>query len=249
MSRQEFISPDGLRLDGRRPQELRRFECKLGVFQSDDGEVDGSAYLEQGNTKIICIVAGPKEASAFGGDTDRLTVSCELSVARFSSMERLRRSGKGGKRSRELELAIEQTFNGAILTHLYPRTKVNIYIEILQSDGGIRAAAINAASLALISSGVPMKDIVAACSASILDGQPVIDLNYMEEGSGGPNLVVSTLPSSKKLVGIHMESRVHSTKFPQVLNMAIQGCLESARLMQKALRADAEVKIGRLNVT
>ena len=47
----------GLRVDGRRPPELRKLQCKLGVFQ----QADGSAFLEQGNTKVLATVYGPHD--------------------------------------------------------------------------------------------------------------------------------------------------------------------------------------------
>lgn len=53
----EYISPEGLRIDGRRPDELRKIKCKLGVLS----RADGSAYLEQGNTKVIVAIYGPRE--------------------------------------------------------------------------------------------------------------------------------------------------------------------------------------------
>lgn len=49
----------GLRVDGRRPHELRKVKCQLGVFQ----QADGSAFLEQGNTKVFATVYGPHDVS------------------------------------------------------------------------------------------------------------------------------------------------------------------------------------------
>ena len=51
------MSAAGLRTDGRRPKEIRRIRCRLGLF----ARVDGSAYFEQGNTKVIAVVYGPRE--------------------------------------------------------------------------------------------------------------------------------------------------------------------------------------------
>lgn len=51
------LSDQGLRLDGRRPDEIRKLCSKLGVFS----QADGSAYLEQGNTKVLAAVYGPHE--------------------------------------------------------------------------------------------------------------------------------------------------------------------------------------------
>lgn len=52
-----LISDQGLRLDGRKPTELRQLRCKLGVFS----QADGSAYIEQGNTKVLAAVYGPHQ--------------------------------------------------------------------------------------------------------------------------------------------------------------------------------------------
>lgn len=55
----ELLSKIGLRLDGRRAEELRQIRCKLGVFS----EPDGSAYIEQGLTKVLAAVYGPHQVS------------------------------------------------------------------------------------------------------------------------------------------------------------------------------------------
>ena len=56
----ELISPEGLRIDGRRPNEIRRLKCEMGLFE----RADGSAYFEQGNTRVLCAVYGPREVRA-----------------------------------------------------------------------------------------------------------------------------------------------------------------------------------------
>lgn len=53
----ELLSDQGFRIDGRKPGELRRIQCRLGVFS----QADGSAYIEQGNTKVLAAVYGPHE--------------------------------------------------------------------------------------------------------------------------------------------------------------------------------------------
>lgn len=53
----ELLSPEGFRIDGRRPNELRKIRCKIGVF----AKADGSSYFEQGNTKVLATVFGPRE--------------------------------------------------------------------------------------------------------------------------------------------------------------------------------------------
>ena len=52
-----LLSEDGFRCDGRRPTELRQLSCKMGVYK----QADGSAYIEQGETKVLATVYGPHE--------------------------------------------------------------------------------------------------------------------------------------------------------------------------------------------
>ncbi len=83
-----------LRLDGRRWNELRRLHAQI----STQASADGSSYLEMGNTKIICTVAGPAEVRGAGGrregaERDNAVVVVEVGVAGFAGVERKRRRG------------------------------------------------------------------------------------------------------------------------------------------------------------
>lgn len=89
-----FLS--NLRLDGRRWNELRRLSGQL----STQASADGSSYLEMGNTKVICTIAGPAEGRRTGGgregNDERATVEVEVQIAGFSGLER-RKKVKGDR--------------------------------------------------------------------------------------------------------------------------------------------------------
>lgn len=134
MSRnKELISKIGLRLDGRRAGELRRVRCKLGVFS----EPDGSAYLEQGLTKVLAAVYGPHEVR--GGRSkalhDMAVVNCQFSMAVFSTGERKKRP-RGDRKSSEMSIHLRQALLAAISTELYPWSQIDVYVEVLHADGG-----------------------------------------------------------------------------------------------------------------
>jgi exosome complex component RRP41 len=78
-----------LRLDGRRWNELRRLHAQI----STQAAADGSSYLEMGNTKVICTVAGPAEGRRVGGGGGggEASIQVEISIAGFSGVERKRR--------------------------------------------------------------------------------------------------------------------------------------------------------------
>lgn len=230
----EYLSPEGLRVDGRRPNELRKLTCKLGVLN----QADGSAFLEQGNTKILASVYGPHDMNRRSQALhDRAFINCQFSMATFSTSER-RRQPRGDRRSVEVSLALKGIFEEAILIELFPQSMIDIYVQVLQSDGGNKCACINAATMALIDAGIPMKDFVCATSAGYIEDCPVLDLNYLEETSGGPDLTIATLPKSGKLIYIQMDAKLHADNLTIVLDTAVQGSKQVHTILDRVVKGN-----------
>ncbi|NWH71670.1 EXOS4 protein, partial [Piaya cayana] len=127
MAAPELLSDEGFRADGRRPGELRKVRARMGIFS----QADGSAYIEQGNTKALAVVYGPHElrGSRWKAHPERALVNCQFSLATFSAGERRRRP-HGDRASGELALMLKETFEAAILTHLFPRSQIDIYVQV-----------------------------------------------------------------------------------------------------------------------
>ncbi|XP_055381800.1 exosome complex component RRP41 [Condylostylus longicornis] len=232
MMSNKLLSDQGLRLDGRRPHELRKISCKLGVFS----QPDGSAYIEQGNTKVLAAVYGPHQASAKKSSQDEVIVNCQYSMATFSTGERKSRP-RGDRKSTEMTINLQQTLRAAILTELYPKSQIDVYIEILQADGGTYCASVNAATLALIDAGICIKEYICACTASLANGDvPLMDVSNLEENCGGPTLSVAALPTSNKIAFMEMSQRFHLDQLPKVLEHAQQGCQEIRYILDKAVQ-------------
>ncbi|KAH7423791.1 hypothetical protein KP509_12G074100 [Ceratopteris richardii] len=218
----EFISPEGLRLDGRRPAEIRQLRANLGVID----KADGSATFEMGNTKVIAAVYGPHEVQNRSQQLlDQALVFSDLSMANFSTGDR-RRKQKGDRRSVEISLVIRQSMEAAIMTHLLPRTQIDIFVHVLQADGGTRSACINAASLALADAGIPMRDIVASCAS---------DLNYLEDSGGGPDVTIALLPKLDKITLLQMDAKLPLEMFEKVFELGNKGCVAIANYMRNVL--------------
>ncbi|XP_071477146.1 exosome complex component RRP41-like [Diadema antillarum] len=229
----ELLSDEGFRLDGRRPSELRKIRCRLGVFD----KADGSAYMEQGNTKVLATVYGPHEV--LGGRNkpqhDKVTINCQYSMATFSTNERKKRPA-GDRKSIEMSLHLQRTFEATIETQLYPRSQIDIYVQILQADGGNYCASVNAATLAIIDAGIPMKDYVCACSSSFVSDTPLADVSYLEESQGGPVVTVAMLPKSEQIALFKMDSPLHVDHLEKVLDTASSGCKDMYAVMDRAVR-------------
>lgn len=107
---------------------------------------------------------------------------------------------------------------------------------MLQSDGGNYCASVNAATLALIDAGIPLRDYVCACSASFVNDKPIVDISYLEESSGGSELIVATLPKSEQIVFLEMNARLHEDNLSPVLDMAVKGCKDIHDVLDRAVR-------------
>ncbi|KAM9278845.1 exosome complex component RRP41 [Cariama cristata] len=221
MAAPELLSDEGYRADGRRPTELRKVRARMGIF----AQADGSAYIEQGNTKALAVVYGPHEirGSRSKALPDRALVNCQYSMATFSTGERRRRP-HGDRQAGELALHLKQTFEAAILTDLYPRSQIDIYVQILQADGGNYCACVNAATLAVMDAGIPMRDYVCASSAGLAEDTPLADLSSPEEAAGGPRLVLALLPASGQIALLQLSARLHQERLEAVLDAAEEAC-------------------------
>ncbi|XP_022662145.1 exosome complex component RRP41-like [Varroa jacobsoni] len=221
MSGYQYLSEEGFRVDGRRASEMRKLDCSLGVFT----QADGSAYVKQGNTVVLAAVYGPHEVR--GGRVkalhDRAVVNCQFSAATFSTAERKRRP-RGDTKSIEMTLHLQQTFEAALLTSLYPRCQIDVFVEVLQADGSLLSVAINAATMALVDAGIGMRDYVCACSAGFFNDTSLLDLNNLEESHKGTGLTVAILPKSERVVLVDMSSKIHSDHVSKTIEAAIKGC-------------------------
>ncbi|KAK7332776.1 hypothetical protein VNO80_29531 [Phaseolus coccineus] len=228
--RMEYVSPEGLRLDGRRPMEMRQIRAEIGAVS----KADGSAIFEMGNTKVIAAVYGPREVQNRSQISNHALVRCEYSMANFSTGDRMRKS-KGDRRSTEISLVIRQTMEASILTHLLPRSQIDIYVQVLQADGGTRSACINAATLALADAGIPMRDLVTSCSAGYLNSTSLLDLNYVEDSAGGPDVTLGILPKLDKVTLLQMDSKLPIDILENVMQLAIEGCKAIANYIREIL--------------
>ncbi|CAI0453184.1 unnamed protein product [Linum tenue] len=227
----EFVNPEGLRLDGRRPMEMRQLRAEIGAV----ARADGSAVFEMGNTKVIAAVYGPREVQNKSQQSnDQALVRCEYTMANFSTGDR-KRKPKGDRRSTEISLVIRQTMEACILTHLMPRSQIDIYVQVLQADGGTRSACINAATLALADAGIPMRDLVTSCSSGYLNSTPLLDLNYLEDSAGGPDVTVGFLPKLDRVTLLQMDAKLPVDIVENVMQLAIEGCKAIATYIREVL--------------
>jgi exosome complex component RRP41 len=136
----------------------------------------------------------------------------------------------------EISHALRQTFEAAILTELYPLSKIDIFVQVLQSDGSNQSVCINAITMALIDAGIPMKDYVCSCTVSLINDAPLTDLNYLEEMAGFPELVLAILPKSCKIILLQISSRLHTDNLDSLMSAAMEGSKRVHTILDKIIK-------------
>jgi exosome complex component RRP41 len=228
---EKLIDKKGFRLDGRKPDELRPIKIEVGILSN----ADGSAYIEQGKNKILAAAFGPREMHPKHLSLpDRMVLRCRYHMAPFSVQER--KSPAPSRREVELSKVIREALESSVFLEYYPRTGVDIFVEVLQADGGTRCASITAASLALADAGIPMRDIVVACAAGKVEDTVVLDLMDTEDKVGSADVPVALMPNLNAVTLLQMDGILTPEEFEEAVNLAMEGCKKIYPLQKEALK-------------
>ncbi len=183
---EKLFRKDGKRLDGRDLDELRPIKMEVGVIKN----ADGSAYIEWGNNKVFASVYGPREVHPHHlAKPDRGVLRVFYRMATFSVFDRKRPAP--GRREKEISMVIGDCLEPILFLELYPGTSFEVFIEVMDADGGTRCASTTVAALALADAGIPMKSLVTAIAVGKIDGKSVIDLSGIEDKAGEADLPIA----------------------------------------------------------
>lgn len=228
---QKLITENGLRTDGRGVHELRPIKLEVGILK----RADGSAYIEQGRNKIMVAVYGPRELHPRHlALPDKALLRCFYRMASFSVEER--KSPAPSRREIELSKVIREALEPAIFLERFPKTAIDVFIEVLQADGGTRCASITTAALALADAGIPMRDLVSAVAVGKVDGHIVLDINDLEDKYGEGDMPTAIMPRKKEVTLIQLDGQWSIEEFKQGFELALKGCEQIYQLQREALK-------------
>lgn len=219
-----------IRDDGRLYNSLRNMKMEIGVLNN----ADGSAYIECGNNKILVGVYGPKELySKKHAKPDGAVLRCKYNMAPFSVKER-KRPGPD-RRSTEISKLISEAITPSIFLEKYPRSSIDVSIEVLEAEGGTRCLGIVGASLALADAEVPMRDLISACAVGKVDGNIVVDLSEEEDKTGDADMPLAIMPRTGDITFLQMDGNLSVPEFEEALELAFDACYFINQLQQQTL--------------
>ena len=236
----EKLIVDGKRIDGRGFEEFRPIEIKVANLKN----AGGSASFKFGNTFAQAAIFGPQEMHPRHLlDPQKAYIKCRYTMAPFSTKERIR-PGRS-RRGTEISKVLKEASKSVIFLEDYPKTLINIYVEILQADATTRCAGLNAASLALVDAGIPLKNLITSCSVGKIDGQIVLDVDGLEDNYGDVDMAIAMIGDEDKYVLLQMDGIITREDLSKMLELAKTGCSKIFELQKNALTE--KYKTGELN--
>ncbi|KAJ8604510.1 hypothetical protein CTAYLR_000915 [Chrysophaeum taylorii] len=219
-----WFDVSGLRKDGRKPRELRAMDVKLGGPKPPN--VDGCAWLRMGLTSVLAHCIGPSETKRRSDEVqDAARVSCTVV--------------RGRREDPELATTVVRTLETAVLVDAFPRATISVVLHVLADEGSRLACCLNAASLALVDAGIPMRDCLGAAAAGLVADEVFFDLTRDEErrASAKARFTVAVLPRSRRVVSAHLDGApLETSTFEKLLSRAIDAATLAANRLAQATR-------------
>jgi exosome complex component RRP41 len=227
----QLIDEKGKRLDGRKFDELRPIEIKIGVLKN----ADGSAEIRMGKNIIIAAVYGPRELHPkHRALPDRALIQCFYRMSTFSVNDR--KSPAPSRREKEISMILSNALTSVILTEKYPRTTIDVYLQVLQADGGTRCASLTAASVALADAGIPMKGLISSVAVGLVNDKVVLDLYDIEDQKGSGDIPLGYSPILDEVSLIQLDGVFTLEQFEEALHLGIKGTKEIYEIQKLALK-------------
>jgi ribonuclease PH len=236
------------RTDGRRANQLRPIEIVRGYTRY----ADGSVLIVAGSTRVLCTAMAVDEVPPFLEETGDGWVTAEYSMLPSSTPVRRVRDSRRGRpdgRSTEIQRLIGRSLRAVVDRSRLGERTIYLDCDVLQADGGTRTLAITGAFVALrdaidrlrgedLIRRPPIRDHVAAVSVGIVDGRPVLDLNYNEDvtASVDMNVVMTGKGRLIEVQGTAERETFSREELDRLLDLAGNGIRKLVRLQRKALK-------------
>jgi ribonuclease PH len=230
------------RPEGRRPDQLR--EITFGVDFLE--QPHGSVVISQGKTKVLCTAMIQEEVPRWLRNQGRGWVTAEYSLLPASTGDRVEREASRGKqqgRTIEIQRLIGRAIRAVVDFRALGERTMWLDCDVLQADGGTRCAAICGAYVAgrraLDRFGLSraFADSVAAVSVGVVDGVPMLDLDYSEDSNADTDMNV-VMTGDGRLIEVQATAEkdpFSRERLDELLELADQGIAQIAELQGEAV--------------
>ena len=225
--------------------QMREVSIERGFIR----HAEGSALISFGLTQVICTASIEKGVPSFLRGKGRGWITSEYGMLPRSTGERMDREAVKGKqsgRTQEIQRLIGRSLRAAVDLQTVGENTIKIDCDVIQADGGTRTAAITGGcvalmdALSLLGEGVSTK-FVSAVSVGIVDGEPVLDLEYVEDSRADTdmNVVLSEDGSFIEIQGTAEGNTFTDRELFKMIELAKKGGAELISLQKRVLLENA----------
>ena len=225
--------------------QMREVSIERGFIR----QAEGSALISFGLTQVICTASIEKGVPSFLRGKGRGWITSEYGMLPRSTGERMDREAVKGKqsgRTQEIQRLIGRSLRAAVDLQTVGENTIKIDCDVIQADGGTRTAAITGGcvalmdALSLLGEGVSTK-FVSAVSVGIVDGEPVLDLEYVEDSRADTdmNVVLSEDGSFIEIQGTAEGNTFTDRELFKMIELAQKGGAELISLQKRVLLGNA----------
>jgi ribonuclease PH len=233
-----------MRHDGRAFDALRPITIERGYTRP----AAGSVLIRSGRTTVLCTASVEMQVPPWMAGKGRGWVTAEYGMLPGSTAPRKRRDvGKVDGRTTEIQRLIGRSLRAVVDLDALGERSIFIDCDVLEADGGTRTASITAALVALVDAlatipdltANPLRDSVAAISVGIVEGQPVLDLDYVEDVQAevDMNVVLTGAGRFVEVQGTGEEATFSETELSAMLALARGGVSQIREIQRAALGA------------
>jgi len=240
--------PVGQRPNGRKNEEMRTCHLRTGVVPN----AAGSAYNEQGRTKVVAAVYGPRQADFKDHVASEGKINVSVQFTPFCS--RQTSSAENEKRALFYNSVLSGALNSVVLLERYAKTVIDVHLMVIEDDGAALTAALGAASLALSDAAIEMRDLAAGATVHLrhgvngADGTLLLDCDAEEEHSMPDSSAVLHLglcPSRGVLCLIHSSGPLPPGLFEQMVLLAKDTAEAVGAEMRRCLESRVEKRAAK----
>ncbi len=217
----------------------------------------GSCLIEMGDTKVVCSVNAEDRVPPFLKGTDSGWLTAEYALLPSSTSERVPRSSNLTGRSQEIQRMIGRSLRGVLDVKKIGERTLWIDCDVIQADGGTRAAAVTGGFVALVEGLSKLKkarlirlpllrDYLAAVSAGIVYGNKVLDLDYSEDSEASVDFNVA-MTSGGEFVEIQGTAEGYpfsQEELAELLKLADKGIKDIIEVQKRVLKDEIEFLLG-----
>jgi|TARA_B110000196_G_C20979641_1_gene582739 ribonuclease PH len=234
-----FMTHSPNRSSGRDFDQLRNISLQRHINK----HAEGSVLVAYGDTRVICTASLEKGVPGFLRGSGKGWITCEYGMLPRSTNTRMDREavkGKQGGRTVEIQRLIGRSLRAAVDMDNLGENTIKIDCDVIQADGGTRTASITGACVALLDAlstlDVETK-LVASVSVGIVNGQPMLDLEYTEDSNADTDMNVIMTEGGEfiEIQGTAEAAPFNDRELQEMLALARKGIAELVGIQRAAL--------------